>query len=109
MAFDSIAAAIDWLDAYRGKSLNVSDMYADDAALECACSGETLLGNPAIEKYWRERFRRRPALALVNLQPRDGNAVAIAYMTSSGPVRAVLGFDEESGKIVWQRCGPHRS
>jgi hypothetical protein len=109
MAFDSMAAAIDWLDAYRGKSLNVSDMYAADAALECACSGETLLGNLAIEKYWRERFIQRPALALVDLQPKDGNAVAIAYRTSSGTVRAVLGFDDESGKFVWQRCGPYRS
>jgi hypothetical protein len=109
MAFDSMAAAVDWLDAYRGQSLNVSDMYAADAALECACSGETLLGNLAIEKYWRERFIQRPAIALVDLQPKDGNAVAIAYRTSSGMVRAVLGFDDESGKIVWQRCGPYRS
>ncbi len=81
-------------------------MYADDAALECACSGETLFGNPAIEKYWRERFIQMPALALVDLQPKDGNAVAIAYRTNRGTIRAILGFDGESGKIVWQRCGP---
>ena len=109
MASDSMAAAIDWLDAYRGKSLNVSDMYAADAALECACNGAMLFGSPAIEKYWRERFIQRPALALVDLQPRDGNAVAITYLTSSGTVRAILGFDDETGKIVWQRCGPHCS
>jgi len=109
MAFDSMAAAIDWLDAYRGKSLNVSDMYAADAALECACSGERVLGSTAIEKYWRDRFGKWPALALIDLQPCDGNAVAIAYMTSDGPVRAVLGFDDESGEIVWQRCGLHCS
>ena len=41
--FDPMAAAIDWLDAYRAASLSIVDMYAEDASLECGCDGQKVL------------------------------------------------------------------
>ena len=37
---DLMAAAIDWLDAYRAGDLFIVDCYADDASLQCDCGGK---------------------------------------------------------------------
>jgi hypothetical protein len=36
-SFDPMATAIDWLDFYRAADPSILDLYAPDAALECAC------------------------------------------------------------------------
>ena len=62
----------DWLDAYRGKSLDVADMYQTDAVLSCGCdSSLTIVGRAALETYWRNRFAQKPALALVDIIRRE--------------------------------------
>lgn len=106
MTHDSLAAAVDWLDAYRGKSLDIVDMYAPGAAIFCGCNGLSLSGSSAIEIYWIERFREHPALDLVEIKPTDGSAVFVSYRTPNAIVKAILGFDNELYKIAWQRCGP---
>ena len=56
--FDPMAAAIDWLDAYRAASLSIVDLYAELASLECACGGRRIMvGHDAITAYWGQRFR----------------------------------------------------
>jgi hypothetical protein len=49
---DPMAAAIDWLDAYRAATLSIVHWYAPDASLRCGCNGETTV----IGRYWRQRF-----------------------------------------------------
>jgi ketosteroid isomerase-like protein len=34
-SFNPMAAALDWLDAYRAADLSIVDMYAPNAVLEC--------------------------------------------------------------------------
>jgi ketosteroid isomerase-like protein len=47
-SFDPMAAAIDWLDAYRASDLSIADLYSESAALEC-CNGQaTVVGRAAI-------------------------------------------------------------
>jgi hypothetical protein len=100
---DSLAAAIDWLDAYRGRSLDLVDMYVSDAFIDCECEADRVVGAAAIEGYWRDRLENRPALELVDMHPVVEDVVEITYNTRSGIVRALLGFDD--GKIAWQKCG----
>ena len=106
MSFDPMAAAIDWLDAYRAGDLeSILEMYADDATLECGCSGGKMItGREAIRAYWVKRLRDYPASELDDMQPlRD--VTAISYLTKKGPVSAVLAFDDQ-GLIAFQQCGP---
>jgi ketosteroid isomerase-like protein len=104
-AFDPMAATIDWLDAYRACSLGIVNLYADDAALECGCGGQTVLyGRDAITAYWRLRFVDKPAGELQELQM-NGNAVVVSYHIPDGIVKASLVFDRE-GHIARSQCGP---
>jgi hypothetical protein len=104
-SFDPMAAAIDWLDAYRAASLSIVDLYAEDAALECGCGGQKIIfGREAIAEYWRNRFIEEPAGELEELQP-EGAAILISYRVSDGVVQAILDFDPE-GRIERSRCGP---
>ena len=103
-SFDPIAAAIDWLDAYRAASLSIVDLYADGAALECSCNGqEIMFGRVAITEYWRQRFQDKPAGELTDLQP-DVDAIVVSFRVPDGIVQAVLDFDP-NGKIERLRCG----
>jgi hypothetical protein len=104
MSFDPMARAIDWLDAYRAADISIVSLYADDAAIECACERATFIGYSAIESYWRRRFFQKPAGELVNLYM-DDDAVALSYRTRDETVLAALRFDD-SGRIVRTRCGP---
>ncbi len=106
MKNDSLAVTANWLDAYRGKSLDIVDMYEPTAYIVCSCNGLSLAGSSAIETYWIERFHKHPALELVDLKPTDGSAVFVSYRTPGAVVKAILGFENASGKIAWQRCGP---
>jgi hypothetical protein len=106
MTFDNLTAAIDWLDAYRGKSLDLVDMYAGDATLVCGCDGARVAGTAALEKYWADRFMRSPATELVDVRSLTEEAVMICCKTTKGRVSVVLSFDRVTGKIEWQRCEP---
>ena len=107
MRFDSVAAAVDWLDAYTGKSLDIVDMYESGAVIACGCAGQKLVvGDTAIEAYWLDRFHTKPALELVDVQPSGQDALSLRYRTTTGVVEATLGFDHNTGKIVWHRCAP---
>lgn len=104
-SFDPMAAAIDWLEAYRAASLAIVDMYAERASLECTCNGSTVLyGREAITEYWRQRFVEKPAGELTDLQP-QGDGVAVTYRVPDGLVQAVLQFNAD-GKIWHSRCSP---
>ena len=103
--FDPMAAAVDWLDAYRAASLTIVSMYSGNALLECRCDGQQVLtGHQAITEYWRQRFSQKPASELVDLRP-DGDAIVVSYRVPAGIVRAVLRFDE-TGHIKHYSCGP---
>jgi hypothetical protein len=104
-SFDPMAAAIDWLDAYRAASSSIVDMYADDGALECGCGGlKILCGRTAIATYWQQRFQEMPAGDLDDLQI-DGDEILVSYCVANNVLQAALSFDA-SGKIKCSRCGP---
>ena len=76
--FDPMAAAIDWLDVYRTAFLSIVDLYASDAAIECACGGmKVICGRAAMSGYWRQCFSEMPAGELTELQP-NGDKVVIS-------------------------------
>ncbi len=105
MVPDPMAAATDWLDAYRAATLSIVDFYASDATLECDCDGKIeLRGREAIAAYWRQRFNENPAGELTDLQ-RDGNDVVVNYRVPDGIVQAILMFDA-GGMIERSRCSP---
>ncbi|MBR1154285.1 nuclear transport factor 2 family protein [Bradyrhizobium sp. JYMT SZCCT0428] len=104
-SFDPMAAAVDWLDAYRAADLSIVEMYSADAALQCDCNGaQQLHGRAAIRAYWQQRFIEKPAGELTNLNLFDGGIV-VSYRVSGGVVNAVLFFDGD-GKIRRSRCRP---
>lgn len=104
-SFDPMAAAIDWLDAYRANNLSIVDLYASDASLECGCAGHaTITGRSALTEYWRQRFAQKPAGELEALQMEDA-AVVVSYAVPEGIVRARLNFND-AGEIVRSECGP---
>ena len=97
---------INWLDAYRGASLNqIVAMYTPDAVIECACGGRKIIqGHEGIEAYWAHRINKSPALELEELEM-DGGAVLVSYRISSGIVQALLDIADD-GLITRSRCGP---
>jgi len=104
-SFDPMAAAIDWLDAYRANDLSIVDFYALDASLECGCSGQaTVIGRNALAEYWRLRFVENPAGELEALQM-EGAAVVVSYAVPEGIVQARLNFND-AGEIVRCQCSP---
>ena len=106
--FDPMAAAIDWLDAYRAADLSIVDMYAPSAVLECGCEGKTpITGETALTEYWRRQFMEEPAGALEHLKT-TGEAIMVSYEVPNGIVEAWLRFDE-TGLIRRSQCGPAAS
>jgi hypothetical protein len=104
-SFDPMAAAIDWLDAYRAASIEIVDLYADGATLECCCGGmKVIAGRGALIAYWRQRFVHNPAGELEDLQP-EGTGIGVSYRVPDGIVQVTLSFDA-NGKIERSRCGP---
>ena len=103
MKHNATKLALKWLEAYQGKSLEVVDMYSEDAVVECA-DGETLIGKEALEAFWPGRFVKFPAFDLMDVRSIDESVISVAYKITSGIATATLGFDSDSGKIVWQRC-----
>jgi ketosteroid isomerase-like protein len=109
MAFDAMAAAVDWLDAYRAGDIEaILHMYADDAVIECGCGGmKTITGKEALRSYWTGRLREFPAALLEDVKPSGNTGAAILYVTHGEIVKATLEFNRD-GQIVTLRCGPFR-
>ncbi|MBR0742314.1 nuclear transport factor 2 family protein [Bradyrhizobium japonicum] len=105
MSFDPMAAAIDWLDAYRAGDIDaILRMYADDAVVHCGCGGtKTITGKEGLRAYWVDRLREYPAFDLYNLQPTYVGTL-ISYVSRVGVVSAILTFNA-SGKIESLTCG----
>jgi ketosteroid isomerase-like protein len=105
-AFDAMAVAVDWLDAYRASKLDAMlNLYDDEAYIECGCGGQKVLaGRTALKEYWSRRFAERAVLELEDIQP-VGESIALAYQTNKGPVRVVFSFSA-NGKIARTHCGP---
>jgi len=106
MSFDAMAAATDWLDAYRARNIHAMlDMYADNAVVECGCGGTKIItGGDALRTYWEQRLKDYPASESDSLHPL-GDGATISYVTRTGVVSAILEFDKE-GRIAALRCGP---
>jgi ketosteroid isomerase-like protein len=104
MVFDPMAAAVDWLDAYRAGNLGaILNMYAEDAVTECGCYGLTINGKEGLRAYWERRLREYPASDLDDLRPHAEGAT-ICYKACDGVVAATLEFNAE-GRIRRLRCG----
>ena len=107
MKFDALAAAVDWLDAYRAGDIeSILRMYRDDAVTKCVCDGVSIVEKDCLRSYWAERLRDHPAHHLDDIALSDEVAV-ITYLTNGDCVAAMLEFDA-SGKIATLRCGPMR-
>jgi len=106
-SFDPMAAAIDWLDAYRANDLSIVELYAPNASLECGCNGQiTVSGRNALTEYWRQWFVEKPAGELQGLQMDDA-AVVVSYAVPEDMVQARLKFND-AGEIIHCRCGSAR-
>lgn len=106
MSFDPMAAAVDWLDAYRAGDIEaILGMYAESATIQCSCGETRTIANAAtLRLYWSDRLRHVPASELDNLEPlKEG--IAISYVVTNGVVGARLTFDA-AGLIVLHSCGP---
>ena len=104
-SFDPMAAAIDWLDAYREANLAIVDLYSPDAVLECRCDGHHLVrSRDALVAYWRQRFVQKPAGALERLRISD-ETIVLSYAAPGGIVQAKLMFND-AGLIVRSQCCP---
>lgn len=106
MSFDPMAAAVDWLDAYRAADIEfLLALHADDAVIFCGCGGmKTIAGKRAIQSYWSSRFNSHPSLLLEDIQPSPDGA-SLSYATNYGLVSASLMFNPQ-GRIATIICGP---
>jgi hypothetical protein len=104
-----MAAAVDWLDAYRAADIEaILQMYADGAVVECGCGGmKTITGKEALRSYWASRLRDYPATFLEDVGPSGNTGAAILYVTHGEIVAATLEFDCD-GQIVLLRCAPSK-
>lgn len=106
ISFDPMAAAIDWLDAYRAGDLEtIMALHAEDAVVHCGCAGvQTITGREALRAYWSEHLKKYPAGILDDLTPSDRGTV-VSYVTSTGVMSALLAFDA-AGRIKLVDCSP---
>ena len=106
-SFDPMAAAVDWLDAYRANDPAIDFLYAQDATIRCGCGGEkAVFGALGRQAYWASRFIEYPAGALIDLDDRGSNIIGITYRAPREAVQAILSFDADNGLITLHRCGP---
>lgn len=103
-SFDPMAAAVDWLDAYRAADPDIANLYATDATVECCDGHTTLVGRKAIAQYWRMRFLEKPASRLEDLRA-NGDTVLVSYAVPGETLRVTLRFSE-AGEISRSSCTP---
>ncbi|UFW50556.1 MULTISPECIES: YybH family protein [Bradyrhizobium] len=105
MSFDPMAAAVDWIDAYRAGDIEaILEMYAEDAVVFCDCEGVVIAGREGLRAYWAARLQECRAAELDDLQPSPRGAV-ISYIAEKNIVKAALNF-YDAGKIKTLSCGP---
>jgi len=103
----TFAAALNWLDYYKAGSLELLDLYSEDAAITCGCgTRQVLSGRRSLRSYWVDRFEQKPVVDLIDLEDWLAGVVAVSYRTKIDVVRSVLTFDAHTGLIWIQRCGP---
>lgn len=101
-----MAAAIDWLDAYRAGDIEaILEMYAEDAVVHCG-GVKTITSREALRAYWIDRLREHPASKLDDLNPSHNDGTIISYVTTTGVMSARFAFDA-AGKIKELNCDPH--
>lgn len=103
-----MAAAIDWLDAYRAGDIEaILEMHAEDAVVHCGCCGgvKTITSREALRAYWIDRVREHPAGKLDDLNPLHDDGTIISYTTNTGIMSALLAFDG-AGRIKELNCNP---
>jgi len=105
MSFDPMAAAVDWLDAYRTRDLEaVLSMFTDDAIVECNCCGtERLEGREQLRAFWPKQFEQCGASEVQNLQL-AGDGVVISYIACDGLIDTSIRFSPD-GKISFMHWG----
>src|SRR5690349_20716439 len=103
-SFEPMAAAIDWLDAYRAADLSIANLYAVDAAVECCDGHTTVVGHDAIAEYWRVRFAEKPAGELEALRA-DGETIVVSYAVPGDILTVALEFSQ-TGQSIRSRCRP---
>ena len=101
-----MAAAIDWLDAYRAGDIEaILELYAEDAVVHCGCSGASNTVRKALRAYRIDRLRKYPAGTLDDLNPSHNDGTVISYITDTGVMRALIAFDA-AGRIKMLDCSP---
>ena len=115
MSFDPMAAAIDWLDAYRARDLDtLMAFFKDDAVLECTCCiTETLVGCEQLRAFWPKRFKDCGASDEVHDLTMEPDGASISYIARDRLVTASFRFFPD-GKIAFMQWGtppnwPHPS
>ncbi|WP_027527399.1 nuclear transport factor 2 family protein [Bradyrhizobium sp. Ec3.3] len=105
MSFHPMAAAVDWLDAYRAGDVDaILEMFADDAVIHCSCGSiKIVTEKESLRAYWVQRIRENPAYGFDYLYPTDGGAM-ISYIVRDRAIAAVLTFNA-SGQIERLSCG----
>ncbi|WGR73278.1 MULTISPECIES: nuclear transport factor 2 family protein [unclassified Bradyrhizobium] len=103
MSFDPMAAAIDWLDAYRAGDLDtILRMYADNAVTDCSCCVKEIVTDKVrLRTFLAERLKDCGASDLDDLQP-IADGASVSYAAPNRVVHAILEFGTD-GKIVRMR------
>ncbi|WP_339028824.1 nuclear transport factor 2 family protein [Bradyrhizobium symbiodeficiens] len=109
--FDQMGIVVDWVDACRkGDLTTLLDLYADDAELECICSGSRRhRGRSEIEGYWSPRISAfsSAGFRLEEIHPAP-DGVDLEYSVAGAlRIRASFRFCPE-GKIRSMLCEPAR-
>jgi hypothetical protein len=104
--FDPLAVVVDWLDACRSGDLDaLSDLYDEEATLECDREYSILVGREAIVAYWGAKLERRSgsAFTLDDLAPANFGA-QVDYRNDKGEAARIHFHFNNLGKILHTSC-----
>lgn len=106
MSLDPVAAAVEWLDAYRAADLDmIVGMHADEAVVDCRCCvRETVTNKERLRAFWKERFDECVPSDLLDVQPVSSSGTSISFATPRGKTTAVFVFNRD-GKIIHMEWG----
>ena len=106
MSVDPMAAAVDWLDAYRAADLDaIVKMHAESAVVDCRCCvRETITNKARLRAFWKERLADCVPSDLLDVQPVLSSGTSISFVTPRGQTTAVFVFNKD-GKISHMEWG----
>ncbi len=109
--FDQMGLVVDWVDACRtGDLATLLDLYADDARVECTCSGtRSYRGRGELATYWGPRLSAycSAGFGLEDINPVP-HGVDLEYSVA-GALRIHASFRfSADGKIHSTLCEPAR-